>query len=407
MNLLKMFETQLLKKMLVWCTLAVAIGVLAGFTSTLFLNSVDWAINFRKNHPFIIIFLPLSGFLMAYFYKSYGKDIEAGSNLIIEEIHDPKKTIPLRMMPMIFIGTVSSHLFGASVGREGAAVQMAASLSDQFSKHLGNIYNNRKIILMMGISAGFASVFGTPIAGAVFGLEVIFIGQLTYEAMLPCLVSAIAGFYTAHLLGVVHPVYFFSEKLEITIPGLFSAIIAGIAFGYAAKLFIWSLHQIKDFLKKHLTNTLFHPVIGGCLLVALYFLFGSDRYHSLGKEVIITSFNQHIYPWDFLVKIFMTALSVGSGFKGGEVMSLFYMGATLGNALSYFLPLGYPVLASLGFVSVFAGAANTPITGIILAYELFGPGIGVYAALAVVLSYLFSGTPGIYQTQRTYFDKNI
>jgi H+/Cl- antiporter ClcA len=407
MDKLQIFEPQMLKKMIVWCSLAILIGILAGFASTLFLHSVDWAIEFRRSHDWMILFLPVVGFLVAWLYKVYGRDVEQGSNLIIEEIHEPKKTIPLRMVPMIFLGAVVSHLFGASVGREGAAVQMGAGLSDQFSKYLGKFYNNRRLILMMGMSAGFSSVFGTPIAGAIFGFEVLFIGTIVYDSLLPCLVAAIVGYYTALLLGVVHPHYFFMEVPNISVPGLLSAVTAGIIFGYSAKFFIWSLHSIKHLLDKYIKNNLLHPVIGGVVLIVCYYLFGSDRYHSLGEEIIRASFTQHVYPWDFLGKIFMTVTSVGSGFRGGEVMSLFYIGATLGNALSYILPLAFPILAALGFVSVFSGASNTPIAGVILAFELFGPGIGVYAALAVVASYLFSGSRGIYHSQRTHLKKNI
>lgn len=402
-----MFQIQLLRKMIVWCSLAIVIGILAGFASTLFLHSVNWAIEFRREHDWMILFLPLVGFLVAWFYRVYGKDIETGNNLIIDEIHNPKKTIPFRMVPMIFGGAVISHLFGASVGREGAAVQMAAGISDQFSKYLGKFYKNRKLILMMGMSAGFSSIFGTPIAGAIFGFEVLFIGMIVYDAILPCLVAAIVGYYTALLLGVVHPRYFFIDVPDVTIKGILASIVAGIIFGYTANFFVWSLHIVKELYKKYIPNNLYHPVVGGVILVASYYLIGSDRYHSLGEEIIRGSFTQHMYPWDFLGKIFMTVTSVGSGFKGGEVMSLFYIGATLGNALSYILPLAFPVLAALGFVSVFAGASNTPIASVILAFELFGPGIGVYASLAVVLSYLFSGANGIYHTQKTHLVKNI
>lgn len=400
-------EPSMLKKMVVWCSLAIIIGILAGFASTLFLHSIDWAIHFRKKHTWLILFLPLAGFLISFIYKVYGKGSEGGSDLILNEIHDPKKNIPLRMVPMIFIGAVVSHLFGASVGREGAAVQMGAGMSDQFSRHLSHYFKNRKLILMMGMSAGFASIFGTPIAGAIFGFEVLFIGTLVYDALLPCLVAGIAGYYTALCLGVTHPLYFLMKAPELTAMGFLSAIIAGIIFGYTAKFFVWSILQMRAWLFKYFSNNIFHPIVGGLILVGAFYAIGSDRYHSLGEDIIRASFTEKIYPWDFLGKIFMTTVSVGSGFKGGEVMSLFYIGATLGNAMAAILPLAYPVLAALGFVAVFAGATNTPIASLILAFELFGPGLGVYAALAIVASYFFSGTSGIYHSQRTHLKKNI
>ncbi|MBC7713789.1 MAG: chloride channel protein [Rhizobacter sp.] len=404
---LSAFNPSMLRKMVVWCSLAVVIGAFSGLASTLFFNSVNWAIEFRRAHTWLILFLPVAGFFVALFYKTYGSGVENGNNLILDEIHDPKKIIPFRMVPMIFIGAVISHLFGASVGREGGAVQMGAGISDQFSKYLDKFFTNRKLILMMGMSAGFASIFGTPIAGAIFGFEVLFIGTLVYDALLPCLVAAISGYYTALLLGVVHPHYFYLEVPNISVIGLLSAVVAGIIFGYAAKFFVWSIHKVKDLYKVYIPNNLYHPIIGGMIVMVSFYAIGSDRYHNLGEEIIHASFTQHVYPWDFLGKIFMTSVSLGSGFKGGEVMSLFYIGSTLGNSLSYILPLDYPVLAALGFVAVFAGAANVPIASVILAFELFGPGIGAYAALAVVSSYLFSGGHGIYHSQRTHLEKNI
>lgn len=407
MKRLKMLEPTMIWKMIIWCLLGVIIGALSGVASTAFLASVDWAISFRRQHTWLIWFLPIAGFLVACFYKRYGTSVAGGNNLVLDEIHEPKKTIPFRMVPMIFISTVISHLFGASVGREGAAVQMSAGLSDQFSKYFGNFYSNRKLILKMGMSAGFASIFGTPIAGAIFGFEVLFVGTIVYDSLLPCLVAAIAGYYTALLLGVVHATYLTSPIAPVNLAGIISAIAAGVIFGYTAKFFVWSILTIQKMLTKIIKNPLYHPLFGGVVLIAFYYLVGSDRYINLGVEVIHQSFLERVYPWDFFGKIFSTATSVGSGFRGGEVMSLFYIGSTLGNTLSYFLALDLPVLAALGFVSVFAGAANTPIAGVLLAFEFFGPKIGVYASLAVVASYLFSGSHGIYHSQKTFLDKNI
>lgn len=387
--------------------MALLIGFLSGLVAVLFLSSINWAISFRRQYDWIIFFLPLIGFLIAYFYKHFSNGVELGSNLILDEVHESREKIPLRIVPFIFLGTVSSHLFGASVGREGAAVQMGAGISDQIYRWFGKFIDNRKIIIMMGMSAGFASVFGTPMAGAIFGIEVLFIGLLTYEALLPCMISAVIGFYTTMILGITHPHYLSFESPNITIHGIISSIIAGVFFGYTAKFFVWAIHKIKNLFVEKVSNQLYAPVIGGIVLIALYYLVGSDRYHSLGEDVIRSSFNQRVYPWDFLVKIFSTVLSVGSGFRGGEVMSLFYIGSTLGNSLSFILPLDYSILAAMGFVAVFAGAANTPLTCLVMTFELFGPGLGIYAGLAIVTSYLFSGKSGIYQSQRAHTEKVI
>ncbi|MDD4973074.1 MAG: chloride channel protein [Bacteriovorax sp.] len=390
-----------------WTLLSILVGVMAGTASYAFLISVNAAIEYRRAHQWIVLFLPIAGVLVAWFYSRFGVDVDGGNNLILDEIHDPKKHIPLRMAPMIFASAVISHFFGASVGREGAAVQMSAGLSDQFSKYFGGYFNNRKIILMMGMSAGFASIFGTPIAGTIFGMEILFLGSVTYEALFPCLVASIIGYFTAMTLGISYAHYGPIEIPSLSLVRILSAAAAGICFGLVARFFIWLLHFVKDFLAKKCPNPIYRPFFGGVIVILFFYIFGTDRYQSLGEEIINASFIKHILPWDFIGKIFMTTMSVGSGFRGGEVMSLFYIGATLGNALSFILPLSIPLLAALGFVSVFAGASNTPIACIFLALKLFGSEIGVYAGIAIVVSYLFSGQKSIYHSQRKYLSKKL
>jgi H+/Cl- antiporter ClcA len=375
----------------------IIIGISSGVISFLFLKSLKLAISFRVNHPLMILGLPFAGAFVAWVYHKIGRDIEGGNNLIIDEIHSPTKHIPFKMVPMIFIASTISHLFGASVGREGAAVQMGAGLSDILSRFF---HEHRKYFLMMGISAGFASIFGAPIAGTIFGMEVLSLNLLQTEAFFPCLIAAVAGYFTAIVFGLHQTPIAIIEISSINILGLTSALVAGVFFGLAARLFSWSIHFVKNIFTVKIKNPILRPFLGGLLVVACFYLFGNDRYLNLGEEVIHSSFTEHVYPWDFLGKIWMTAVSVGSGFKGGEVMPLFYVGATLGNCLSYLLWLPYPMLAALGFVSVFSGAANTPVTGIVLAMEFFGSEISIYAALAVVTSYLFSGSLGIYSSQR-------
>lgn len=377
--------------------LGAVIGFVSGVVSYLFSVSLNLAISLRENYPWMILFLPFAGAFVAWLYHHFGKDVDGGNNLILDEIHEPKKHIPFKMVPMIFITSTVSHLFGASVGREGAAVQMGAGLSDIFSR---SFHDHRKIILMMGMSAGFASIFGAPLAGTMFGMEVLTLGSLYIEGIFPCLIASLSGYFTAISLGIHHSALGGFEIPPVFLGGIASALIAGMFFGLAARLFSWSMHAVKNIFATKIANPVLRPLLGGLIIATCFYIFGNDRYLNLGTELIQSSFNKHIYPWDFLGKIWMTAISVGSGFKGGEVTPLFFVGATLGNTLSPLLWLSYPVLAALGYVAVFAGAANTPITGIILALEFFGSEIGIYAALAVTASYLFSGSRGIYSSQR-------
>ena len=398
-------QLHIFQGLLRWLLIASCVGVLAGSASALLLASLNWATEVRESHKWIIALLPIAGLTVGLMYRYLGTSVEAGNNLIIDEIHDPKAVLPLRMTPLILIGTAITHLFGGSAGREGTALQTGASLADQLSRPLRLSAAERKILLMAGISGGFGSVFGTPLAGTVFGLEVLAFGRLGYGALFPCLVSAFVGDWVTHAWGIQHTLYRVAFVPQLNAVGFLSAIAAGIAFGLTGMAFARVTHAISHWSKQRIAWAPLRPLVGGVLVAAAVFAIGTTKYVGLGIPTMVEAFSQRLPPWDFAAKFLFTAVTLGFGFKGGEVTPLFFIGSTLGNALAWLLPLPPSLLAGMGFVAVFAGAANTPIASSLMAIELFGAEAGSYAAIACIVSYLFSGHAGIYSAQRIGFSK--
>ena len=386
-----------------WLGLCLAVAVLAGTASALFLFGLDWATRTREAHRWLIAGLPLAGFAVGWLYLKWGQSVDAGNNLLIDEIHDPRQVVPLRMAPLILGSTVVSHLFGASVGREGTAVQMGGALADQLTHHFKLPAARRRLVLMAGLSAGFASVFGTPLAGAVFALEVLAgpaLRSMRWAALVPCLLAAVVADHVGLWWGVQHTPYSAGVVPVLTAWGLMAMVLAGGVMGLTGRVFAWSTHAFSSWMKQRITYAPLRPLIGGALIAAIVWWAQADRYIGLGIPVIVEAFTQPLAPWDFAAKLALTVASLGAGFKGGEVTPLFYIGATLGNALAPLLQMPLGLMAAVGFVAVFAGAANTPLACTVMAMELFGVQVGAFAALACAVSYLFSGRVSIYKAQR-------
>jgi H+/Cl- antiporter ClcA len=376
-------------------------GLVCGVAAAIFLFLLDVVTHVRVHDERWVYALPLAGLVIGLVYERFGSRIKAGQNLIIDTIHDGGPELPLRMAPMVLLGTVTAHLFGASVGREGTAVQMGASLSDWISHRLKLGKELRLQVLAAGVAGGFGAVFGTPIAGAVFGLEFIVLGRLKYDALVPALVAAVIGDLTTRTLGVSHSAYPIIARVELS-PLLVAKWIlfaGGVALATAA--FIELVHFLKERGGKLVPRLPVRMFLGGVVVIGLWKLVGTSDYLGLGVPTILRAFEEPALPlYVFALKLVFTAICLGAGFPGGEVTPLFFVGATLGSALAALLGIPIPLGAAVGMASVFAAAANTPLALSIMAVELVGFGVLPHVMIVAVVAYVLTGNRGIYSAQR-------
>lgn len=382
-----------------WFFIIVLVGIFCGLASALFLVSLNWVTDFRESHKWIIAFLPLAGLFIGTVYHKWGKSVVKGNNLILEEYENPKKAIDFKMAPMILITTLITHLFGGSAGREGTAVQMGGAIADRFTKWFNLSKAERKTLLILGISGGFASVFGTPLTAGVFAIEILYFSAFSYQAIFPAFLVAFIANHTVEFLRIKHTIYHIPFVPEMNIKHFFWAVLAGTFFGLSAMAFSKTTHFWSHLFSKKITFPPFRPFIGGIVITAAVWLMGTTKFIGLGIPTIVDSFEMQ-QPWFvFLLKILFTSFTLGVGFKGGEVTPLFFVGATLGSALSFWIPLPMALLAGMGFIAVFSGATHTPIACTIMGMELFGPNCGLYVTVACIVAYFCSGSTGIYKSQ--------
>lgn len=382
-----------------WILICVLIGFLSGSASAFLLVSLEWAAQYRGKHNWIIWLLPIGGLLIGLGYHYYGQEAVKGNNLLLEEYEKPRKVIPFVMAPLVLIGTVITHLFGGSAGREGTAVQMGGAIADQFTGFFNLDHSDRKTLIILGISAGFASVFGTPLAGALFALEVLYFSKINSKSIILSFFVAFVAYYTVEFWQVKHTHYSIPIVPGFTLNLLLWIIPISILFGLAAMLFSRSTHFWGDLFSKTIKYPPLRPFLGGIIFALAMYFIGTTRYQGLGVPVIVDSFSNPSAYYDFLLKILFTGFTLGAGFKGGEVTPLFFIGATLGSALSLFVPLPIALLAGMGFVAVFSGATHTPVACTVMGIELFGIESGLFIGIACFIAYLASGSVGIYNSQ--------
>ncbi len=396
-----------------WTLLVAPVGILAGSASALFLWGLREVTDLRFQYEWLLFLLPVGGLLVGLLYHWVGRSAEGGNNLLVDEIHEPGGGVPARMAPLVLIGTWVTHLFGGSAGREGTALQMGGSLASAWGKWFRIPRENHRVLLLAGIAAGFGSVFGTPLAGAIFAMEVLVIGRVQYDALIPVLMAGVIGDMTCSAWGVKHTIYHIHLErphglLNLEWLLLLKAVAAGILFGLASTFFSELTHALQKIFKQWIQLAYLRPVIGGAVVIALTWMVGSRDYLGLGVDsplpnavTILSSFNVGgAHPFSWWWKIIFTAVTIASGFKGGEVTPLFFIGATLGSVVGAVLGAPVDLFAGLGFISVFAAAANTPLACTVMGVELFGGEHAIYFGVACFVAYHCSGHSGIYLSQR-------
>lgn len=394
-----------------WLAILAPVAVAVGSASAFFLWALDAVTLIRFANPGLLFLLPIAGLCVGVIYQLYGKSAAEGNNLLIDEIHQPGVGVPRRMAPLILLGTLITHLFGGSAGREGTALQMGGSIAAAFARFIELNPAKVRILLMAGVAAGFGSIFGTPVAGAVFALEVLIVGRVQYDALIPCFFAALLADWTCRAWGIGHTHYPVNVVTVGSLPDFWlmgKVILAAVAFGLVSSLFSTLSHRLGDTFKSYIPRPELRPVVGGLLVIGLFFIAGTGDYLGLGVlgdrpgaitlPALFTSAQIPVTAWAW--KLLFTVITLSAGFKGGEVTPLFFIGAALGNTLA--LALGAPVdlFAALGFVAIFAGATNTPLASTFLGMELFGAGNGIYIATACLIAWRCSGSKGIYTAQR-------
>lgn len=406
---------------------ATVIGVVTGLAVAFFLWSLDQATLLRYEHPWLIYLMPLAGVMVALAYQRLCPQAEAGNNLLLEEIHEPAAGVPLWMAPLVLLGTLATHVTGGSAGREGTAVQMGGSLAHSVGQWLGIERSEQRTFLMAGMAAGFGAVFGTPVAGAIFAIEVLSHGQLSYRGFLTCLLASIVGDTTTTLCGIGHTEYKIAPWISaaagshlgpLDLVLLLKIVIAAVAFGLMARLFAELTHRTSALLKRYVPWSLARPAIGAAVVLLLTAIVASRDYLGLGVMpdphdpslmTIAGCFEEGgAGPMSWAWKTVFTAVTVGSGFKGGEVTPLFFIGAAGGNAMGTLLSAPLGLLAAVGFVSLFAAATKTPLASTLMGIELFvhggddlvGSGLVIYLAVGCYVASWVSGHASIYRSQR-------
>lgn len=393
-----------IRTFLKWSIFSSIVGFVVGGFSTLFAFCLNEVTDFRTEHPEIILLLPIAGVFIVFLYGLFHYKNDRGTNLVLSTIH-AETEIPFKMAPLIFISTIVTHLFGGSAGREGAALQLGGSIGNQLGRWFRFDEKDRRIVVMCGMSAAFAALFGTPIAASIFAMEVVSVGVMYYAALVPCVFAALIASKFATNMGISPSVLQITHMPEFHFIPSIKIILLALCCAGLSVLFCVVLHSLGDLYYAKMKNPYVRIVVSSCIIVILTALLHTTDYMGAGVPVIADAIKGEVRPEAFLLKILFTALTLEAGFKGGEIVPSFFVGATFGCLFGQILGISPSLCAAVGMISVFCGVTNCPITSMLIAFELFGYKEVPYFLIAISVSYLMSGYYGLYHDQTIVYSK--
>ena len=388
-----------------WTVAAILIGIIVGLFATAFGLSMRYIIKIRSTYKWLILFLPVGAIVITFIYKKILKIKDSGTNTVIAAIQSDER-LPFRLAPLIFIATLITHFVGGSAGREGAALQMGGAIGNGIGRVLKLSSTNKKTMIMCGMSAAFSALFGTPMAAAIFSMEVISVGIMHYAALVPCVISSLVARYIAAYFGLGAEIYKIQLIPTFTLKSAIMISTFAIVCGFVSMLFCTMLHKYEEFLSKQLVNPYIKAFVGGTSVLLLTLIVGNQNYNSTGTAIIASCFTgANITIFAFILKMIFTTLTLSCGYKGGEIVPTLFIGATLGAAIGQLIGVSPSLLAAVGMGALFCGVTNCPISSLLICFELFGYEPMPYFLLAIAFSYWVSGYSGLYRAQKIVYSK--
>lgn len=406
-EIVKNKTTQILKRAgtsIKWVVFALLSGLIVGSIATMFHFGISIATMVRGRNPWILFLLPVGGLVIVRCYRIVKDNKELNTNSVLSAIHSNEE-LPLKVAPLIFISTIITHLFGGSAGREGAALQLGGSIGNGIGQLFHFDDNDKHIMIMCGMSAAFSALFGTPMAAAIFSMEVISVGIMQYSALVPCVIASLSAFSIAQACGVAPETFFVGQIPNFTILSAGKITILAILCAFISIFFCIVLHQTEHLYKKFFKNPYLRVFMGGCFVILLTLLVGDQTYNGSGMNVIESCMEGTVAPEAFLLKILFTAVTLGAGYKGGEIVPSLFIGASFGCLFGNLIGFSPALCAAAGMTSIFCGVTNCPITSLLISFELFGYDGMPYFLLAIAFSYMLSGYYGLYSSQKIMYSK--